>query len=167
MINIIVATSDNNVIGFDGSLPWSKQKSDLKRFRSLTIDHPVIMGRKTYDSITFDLDRRHQLVLTKSGVIGHNQNFCGCMNTTVFSSSEEALNFSLKMDKDVFIIGGSEIYNIFLPLADRIFRTVIHKEANGDAFFYIPEYYTLIEENSHSSDINNEHAYTFQLFERT
>jgi dihydrofolate reductase len=166
MISIIVATSENGIIGKDGSLPWRKQKADMGMFRRTTIGHPVIMGRKTYESIPFDLDDRHQIVMTKSRVIGHGQSFCGFGNTSIASSIEEAIEIADSHSSDVFVIGGSEVYELFLPIADRIIRTMIHAEIEGDASFAVPEDWELIEEKRHSSDIDNEHDYTYQLYER-
>lgn len=166
MINIIVATSENGVIGSNGLLPWSLQKSDMQRFRDLTVDHPVIMGRKTYESIPFDLDRRHQIVLTRSGIVGNGQKFCGYGNTTVVSSVDAAINIAKSMHNDCFVIGGSEIYKLFISIADRIFKTIIHTEASGDAFFEINGDWLLKKEDRHLSDSRNEHDYTFQLYER-
>lgn len=166
MINIIVATSENGVIGNGGLLPWKRQKSDMKRFRSLTLGHPVIMGRKTYESIPFDLDNRHQIVMTRSGIIGYGQNFCGFGNTSVVSSVDDAIKIANSIDSESFIIGGSEVYNLFLPIADRIFRTIIHAELDGDVFFNMTDGWSLLEENRHSSDMYNEYDYTYQLFER-
>lgn len=166
MINIIVAASENGVIGNDGRLPWNRQKSDMRRFRSLTLEHPVIMGRKTYESIPFDLDKRHQIVMTRGGVIGYGQNFCGFGNTTVVTSPDEAIKLAKSMDSECFVIGGSEIYKLFFPIADRIFRTIIHAELDGDAFFNIEEGWNLLEESRHSSDMYNEYDYTYQLLER-
>ena len=166
MINIIVATSENGTIGSNGLLPWTRQKSDMRNFRSLTLGHPVIMGRKTYESIPFDLDGRHQVVMTRSGTIGHGQNFCGYGNTSISSSVDHSLKIALSFDSDIFVIGGSEVYNTFLPIADRIFRTIIHADFEGDSFFYIPAGWNLLEEKKNISDINNEYGYTYQTFER-
>mgnify|MGYP001178441242 CR=1 FL=1 len=166
MINLIVATSENGCIGRDGLLPWNKQKSDMKNFRALTLGHPVIMGRKTYESIPFDLDDRYQIVLTRAGSIGHGQNFCGLGNTCIATNVDEALSIASSFDADPFVIGGAEVYKLFLPVADRIFRTIIHAEIEGDAFFNVPEGWTLVEEKRHSSDTNNEYDYTYQLFQR-
>lgn len=164
MINIIVATTDNDVIGVNGLLPWKKQKDDMKSFRKNTIDYPVVMGRKTYNSIPFDLDRRHQIVLTRNGEIGQGQFFCGVGNTTVVNSVEKAIEEACKHNKDFYVVGGSEIYNLFLPIADRILRTVIHTKVDGDVFFKVPKEWNLIEENRQTSDNYNEYEYTYQIW---
>lgn len=127
MINIIVAFSENNVIGNKGKLPWYIP-ADLKRFKQLTMGHPVIMGRKTLDSIGRPLPGRTNLIITtKFGL-----NYAEC---NPFSNVDQALKYALKLDKEIFIIGGAQIYKQTIDLADRIYLTKIHESFEGDAFF--------------------------------
>ena len=126
LITIIAATSENNVIGNDNKLIWHLS-DDLKHFKNLTKDHHVIMGRKTFESMPKALPNRINIVITR------NKDYVG-ENITVVQSLEEALNIA-KDDSQPFIIGGGEIYNLAIEIADRIELTRVHAEFNGDAFF--------------------------------
>ncbi|MDP7193960.1 MAG: dihydrofolate reductase [Dehalococcoidia bacterium] len=124
---IIAAASENNVIGNKGKLPWEIPE-DTKRFKKLTLYHPVIMGRRTYYSIPEEhrpLPNRTNIVLSKD------------MEPTrgvhIARNLDEALRFSESMD--TYIIGGESIYKSFLSLADKIELTRVHIECEGDAFF--------------------------------
>jgi dihydrofolate reductase len=127
-ISLLVAASENNVIGKDNQLPWHISH-DLKRFKLLTMGHHIIMGRKTHESIGKALPGRINVVITR------NQNYKaeGCL---VVHSVEEALMKSSE-DNEVFVIGGEEIFRETLPVADNIYYTCIHKNFDGDA--YMPE----------------------------
>lgn len=122
MINIIVAASLNNVIGKDNSLIW-RQSADLKRFKELTTNKTVVMGRKTYDSIGKPLPNRRNVIITRQ-----NMEIPGC---EVVHSLEEAL----KLDNEIFIIGGGEIYQKSIILAHKVFLTRIHATVEGDTYF--------------------------------
>lgn len=125
-VSIIAAMSSNRVIGRDGAIPWSIP-ADMRRFRELTLGHTVIMGRKTFESIGRPLAGRKNIVVTRqlkypaSGVI-------------TAGSLDEALRLTTG-DGEVFICGGGEIYARALPLAGRIYLTVVDLEAEGDTFF--------------------------------
>jgi dihydrofolate reductase len=122
MINIIVAASLNNVIGKDNKLIW-RQSSDLKRFKELTWGKTVVMGRKTYDSIGKPLPNRRNIVITRQNI-----EITGC---EVVHSLEDAL----KLDDEIFILGGGEIYKKSIILADRVYLTRILSEVEGDTYF--------------------------------
>ena len=122
MINIIVAASLNNVIGKDNKLLW-RQSADLKRFKELTTGKTVVMGRKTFDSIGKPLPNRRNIVITRQSI-----QIPGC---EMVNSLEEAL----KLDNEIFIIGGGEIYQKSIILADKIFLTLIETEIEGDTHF--------------------------------
>ena len=122
MINIIVAASLNNVIGKDNKLLW-RQSADLKRFKELTTGKTVVMGRKTFDSIGKPLPNRRNIVITRQSI-----QIPGC---EMVNSLEEAL----KLDNEIFIIGGGEIYQKSIILADKIFFTLIETEIEGDTHF--------------------------------
>jgi len=122
MINIIVAASLNNIIGKDNSLIW-RQSADLKRFKELTTNKTVVMGRKTYDSIGKPLPNRRNIVITRQNI-----EIPGC---EVVNSLEEAL----KLDDEIFIIGGGEIYQKSIILAHKVFLTRIHVTVEGDTYF--------------------------------
>lgn len=126
MINIIVAVSENNVIGKGNKLPWFLPK-DLKHFKEVTLKSTVIMGRKTFESIGRPLPNRENIIITRN----QSYNATGC---TVVNNLEKAL--SLVNTEDCFIIGGSEIYELALPLVDKIYLTKVDTIINdGDAFF--------------------------------
>lgn len=122
MINIIVAASLNNVIGKDNKLLW-RQSADLKRFKELTTGKTVVMGRKTYDSIGKPLPNRRNIVITRQSI-----QIPGC---EMVNSLEDAI----KLDNEIFIIGGGEIYQKSIILADKIFFTLIQTEVEGDTYF--------------------------------
>ena len=126
MISLIVAVSTNNVIGADGDLPW-RLSDDLKRFKVVTMGKPIVMGRKTYESIGRPLPGRQNIVITRR----NNFTADGC---DVVQSTEEAVEVAGGAD-EVMVIGGSQIYAAFLPLAERIYLTRVHTEVDGDAFF--------------------------------
>jgi dihydrofolate reductase len=123
---LIVAMARNRVIGKDGDLPW-RLPEDLKRFRSLTMGHPIIMGRKTYDSIGRALPGRRNIVISRQ----QDLRIDGVETT---SSLAAALEMTTEADK-VFVIGGQQIYLAALPVADRIELTQIDKDFDGDVLF--------------------------------
>lgn len=126
-LTIVVAVSDNNVIGINGKIPW-RIPEDMKRFKELTIGYPVIMGRKTYDSLPQKfkpLPDRKNIVLSKSL---ENQNGIYLARTI-----DEAL--TLAENEDAYIIGGEKVYRDFLPLTSKLELTRVHKNYEGDAFF--------------------------------
>ncbi len=125
MINIIVAVAENNVIGCHNKLIWHISE-DLKRFKSLTIGHPIIMGRKTYESIGRPLPGRLNVVITRSSDLVIE-------GVSVVGSLAEAIE--LTKDSEPFIIGGGEIYAQSLPLADRLYITRVHQSPEGDTYF--------------------------------
>lgn len=129
-ISLIVAMSQNRVIGHDNKMPWHLS-ADLKRFRAITMNSPILMGRKTFESIGKPLDGRTNLILSKN----INYQPQGCL---VFQSLESALDEAKKYGEEVFIIGGATLYEIALPLANRLYLTDIQAEFEGDTFF--PEF---------------------------
>lgn len=127
-VNIIAAIGNNNELGKCGKLVW-KIHEDLKRFRALTTGHPVIMGLKTYDSIGKPLPNRINIVVSKS-----TKNITGCI---VAPSLEKALEEAVAYDSnEIFVIGGSHIYECALPYAHRLYLTRIDASDNeADTFF--------------------------------
>ncbi len=128
-IKLICAVSKNNVIGNKNKLPWNLSE-DLKRFRKLTNDNVIVMGRKTYDSIGRPLPNRENLVLSKNKKLKID-------NVKVFSSPKEILDFyyTKKNKNDLFIIGGTFIYELFIDYCDYLLITYVNKEFEGDAYF--------------------------------
>ena len=124
-INLIAAIARNGVIGFDGKIPWHISE-DLKRFKDITSGHTVIMGRKTFESIGKALPDRRNIVLSAT-----RKSIVGC---EVCSSVDQALALCKDAEK-VFIIGGGEIYDQTLSMADRLLLTHVDKEVKGDVHF--------------------------------
>ncbi len=125
MISIIVAIAENGVIGDKNALLWNI-KEDMRRFRTTTTGHPVVMGRKTFESIGRPLPKRTNVVITRG-----DSTFDGC---EVAHSLEEAVAMFPK-DEEVFIIGGAQIYAQALPLADKLYLTIVHRNYEGDTSF--------------------------------
>jgi dihydrofolate reductase len=126
-LSLIVAMSANRVIGRDNKMPWHLS-ADLKRFRAITMNSPILMGRKTFESIGKPLDGRTNLILSKNPDYQPD----GCL---VFDSLENALNAAKRFGDELFIIGGATLYEIALPLAQRLYLTNIETEFEGDTFF--------------------------------
>ena len=145
IISIIAAIGKNNVIGSDNKLPW-KLSADLKRFRQITSGRPVVMGRKTFESIGRALPGRINIIITRD----EDYKADGCV---VVHSAGEALD-AAKGSGEIMIIGGGQIYKMFLPKADKMYLTVIEKEFDGDAYF--PEYgkdeWTEVSREEHEHD---------------
>jgi dihydrofolate reductase len=125
-ISLIVAVARNNVIGKDGALPW-KLSADLKRFKALTMGKPVIMGRKTYESIGKPLPGRDNIIVSRVGFRAEG--------TRTAPSVAEAI--ALADGAEAMVIGGAAIYAAMLPLAERIHLTRVDAAIDGDALFPI------------------------------
>jgi len=128
--NIVVAVGENRVIGKENRLIW-KISDDLKRFKAITSGHPVIMGRKTFESIGKALPNRTNIVITRNSDYVRD-------GIIVTNSLDEAIKKGHDIDNHIFIIGGQDIYSQAIEKADRIYLTLIHETAEGDAFF--PDY---------------------------
>ena len=130
-IAVVVAMAENRVIGRDGGLPW-RLPADMARFRSLTMGKPIVMGRRTHESIGRALDGRRNIVVTRR----HGYQASGC---TVAPSFEVALDAALDAPAfgaaEIAVIGGASIYERALPVADRIHLTVVHASIEGDVRF--------------------------------
>lgn len=125
MIALIAAVAENRVIGKDGRMPWDIPE-DLEHFKRLTTGNAVIMGRKTYEGIGRPLPERRNIILSKT------QKFDG-ENCVTVSSPEEAIREA--GDRDIFVIGGEEVFRMFLPMAEVLYLTEIEREYEGDTFF--------------------------------
>ena len=128
-LSLVVAMSENRVIGVDNRLPWSIPE-DLKRFKKITSGHPIVMGRKTFESIGRPLPNRTNIVITR------NKDFRSDGVATCFSL-EEALEWAAKAPgaEEICIIGGGEIFKKALPICDRIYLTEVKWPFEGDAYF--------------------------------
>ncbi|WP_221394073.1 dihydrofolate reductase [Dyadobacter sp. NIV53] len=156
LVSIIVAVAENGVIGKDNQLIW-RLPDDLKRFKKLTTSHPIIMGRKTFDSIGKPLPGRTSIVVTR------NQDF-KMDGIVIVHSFEEALKEAGKLDtNEVFVIGGGELYKMALSVADRLYITEVKTTIEGDTFFRItePGQWTESERTAHEAD--ERHPFTFNF----
>ena len=158
-ISLIVAISENRVIGNRGQLPWHLP-ADLKRFKRLTMRHHIIMGRKTFESIGRQLPGRTSIVITRQ----HDYNAVGAL---VAHDLKQALDLAAG-DKEVFIIGGAEVYRRALAKVDRVYLTFIHAEVAGDTYFteFDDSQWTKIDDERHPANENNEFEYSFRVYER-
>jgi dihydrofolate reductase len=159
MISLIVAASENGVIGRDGDLPW-RLSDDLRRFKAVTMGKPVVMGRKTWESIGRPLPGRQNIVVTRRPELQFE-------GADVVTSAEAAMAAAAGA-AEIMIIGGSEIYMLFLPLAERIYLTRVHAQVEGDAVFpTLGDEWRLVSDERHAADDNNDHDMSFRVYERT
>lgn len=158
-ISLILAVSENGVTGRGNSLPWHLP-SDLKRFRELTLNHTVIMGRKTFESIGNPLPGRRNVILSRNPEYQQ-------AGAVVVNSLAEAMRLA-EGDDEAFVIGGAQIHELALQHADRIYLTVVHADVEGDTFFlgFDPADWTLRDDKRHDADSDHEYAYSFQTFDR-
>lgn len=154
MVSIIVACSENNVIGKDNGLIW-RLSNDLKRFKALTTGHAIVMGRKTFESIGRPLPNRRNIILSKN-----LEAMDGC---EIMRSADEVLELAKSTDEELFIIGGGQVYEQFLPFADKLYLTLVHTEAEGDTFFPAlnRDEWTEVARESFKADEKNEFDYEF------
>lgn len=155
MISIVVAVAENNVIGKENQLIWHLP-ADLRHFKQLTMGHPIVMGRKTYESIGKPLPGRTSIIITRQK--GYTAQ--GCI---VVNSIAEALEKAKALDEQVYIIGGAEIYRQALPFTDTIYLTKVHHTFEGDTFF--PELaeaeWKEASAYHHDPDEKNTYGYSF------
>lgn len=126
-VSLIVAMANNRVIGQRGRLPW-RIPADMRHFKETTMGKPIIMGRKTYESIGIALPGRKNIVVTSNPTIDNP-------DLVLVKSVHAALKKADEGNGEVMVIGGGQIYAAALPLADRIYMTEVHKDFEGDAFF--------------------------------
>ncbi|MBF9255380.1 dihydrofolate reductase [Pontibacter sp. 172403-2] len=155
MIAIVVATDENNVIGKDNQLIWHLP-ADLKHFKQITMGHPMLMGRKTFESIGKPLPGRTSIIITTQ----QDYTAEGCI---VVHTIQEAIDKALALDEQVYIIGGAEIYKQALPLVDTVYLTKLHHTFDGDTYF--PELkeaeWQMVSEEKHAPDEKNKYSYSF------
>ena len=150
----------NREIGIDNQLPWHLPK-DLKHFKEITSGHPIIMGRKTYESIGKPLPNRTNIVISRKkdwfeeGIL-------------IVGSIKEAIKFGQKIDEDIFIIGGGNIFEQTMDIADKLEVTEIKTNIEADTFFpkIDPKIWTKTDEVCHEKDEKNNFDFCFQTFQR-
>ncbi len=160
IISIIVAIGNNRVIGIKNALPWNLP-ADMEHFRQLTTGKPLIMGQKTFESIGKALPGRINIILT----LDNNFKASGCL---IAHSIEEALQIAEEKGDEVMICGGVSVYKQFLPLANRMYLTLIDGNFNGDAYF--PEFnwqdWNETERVDNNSDKDNPYSYSFVTLQK-
>jgi dihydrofolate reductase len=159
-ISLIVAMASNRVIGLNNQMPWHLS-ADLKKFKKITMDSPVLMGRKTYESIGKPLPGRTNIIVSRN--LDYRQD--GCL---VFNDLKTALKKGCERAKEIFVIGGSDLYEATLPIADAIYLTIINREFQGDTFF--PDidlnYWSEVERVDIKDDPDVAFSYSFLKFEK-
>lgn len=158
-LSIIAAVAENGIIGKGNALPW-RLPGDLKYFRRITTGHAVIMGRRNYESIGRPLPERSNIVVTRRP--GYSAP--GCI---VVASIDAALAAG-RGASEVFVIGGAEIYAQTLPLAQRLYLTLVHAPVAGDTAFPDVDWnaWREISRERHEADEKHVYAYSFVTFER-
>ena len=161
IVSSIVAMAKNRVIGKDNKIPWYLP-ADLKYFKRTTINHHIIMGRNCFESIGRPLPKRTNIIVSRNPLYV-------ATNCIVAHSIEEALNMAYDhKEKEVFIIGGGQIYEQSVSFWDRLYLTEVDLEVDGDVFF--PEIdlsqWKLLSVDEHEADDKNEYPYSFKVFEK-
>jgi dihydrofolate reductase len=158
MLTLIAATSTNNALGKDNQLVWHLP-DDFKRFKALTSEHYIIMGRKTFESFPKPLPNRIHVIITR------NKSYEAPEGCIVVLSLEEAIKVCPK-NEEVFIIGGGEIYKQSIDMADKVELTRVHTTVEADTFFpeINPEQWELVFEELHLKDEKHVFDFTFQTF---
>lgn len=161
MISHIVAASENNIIGIKNGLPW-RLPNDFKYFKNKTWGMPVIMGRNTYESLKKDLPGRINIVLTK-------KKDWNAKNVFVTHEIDEAIEKAEESGaKEIFVIGGGEIFTQTMEKVNRIYLTRVHTRVEGDTSY--PELekskWKLVKEEPHEADEKNNYPYTFEVWEK-
>jgi dihydrofolate reductase len=158
-ISVIAALARNGVIGIENRLPW-RLPEDLAHFKALTLNHPILMGRKTFESLGRPLPGRTNIVITR------NRDYCqdGCL---VADSISAAIALCSGAD-EIFFIGGAELYAQSIPLADRLYLTEVDIEPLGDAWF--PDYdrsaFREVARESHTGETGDALKFDFVVYER-
>lgn len=159
MLLAIVACTENNVIGRDNQMPWHLP-ADLQHFKRVTLGKPVIMGRKTHESIGRPLPKRTNYILTRQA----DWRADGC---EVIHSIEDIRK--LAAQQDVFLIGGAQLYHELIDEVQALYLTRIHTELAGDAFFPTlqPDAWQLVSREAHEADERHAYAYSFEHWIRS
>ena len=164
-VSLIVAMSENRVIGRQNQMPWHLP-NELKYFKRMTIGKPVVMGRNTFESIGKPLPGRPNIIVTRNAEYDAD-------GVSVVTSVEDALDLAQQLSEhdanaEVMVIGGAQIFAVTLPIADRLYLTEVHAIVDGDVFF--PEFrradWRLVSREEHAADGANPYAYSVLVLER-
>jgi dihydrofolate reductase len=159
-VSIVVATDDRGGIGFEGRLPWHLP-NDLKRFKALTLGKPIVMGRRTFESIGRALPGRRNIVISRQA----GREIDGCL---VVPSLEAALAAAGDAE-ETCVIGGAEIYRLAMPRAEVVHLTRVHATIDADTFFPVLESadWEEVAREDHPADDRHAHPYSFVTLQRT
>nr|AIA18463.1 Dihydrofolate reductase [uncultured bacterium] len=161
MISAIVAVANKGVIGKEGDLPWYLP-SELARFKAITMGHPIVMGRKTHESIGRALPGRTNIIITRDKKFKAE-------DCVVCNSLDEALEAAAKSpgSEEIFVIGGESVYSEALPKVGKLYLTKVAASVNGDKFFrYNKSEWNQLSSEAHKADEKNQYAYEFKVLER-
>lgn len=166
MLTIIAAVGKNNELGIDNKMLWHLP-NDLKRFRKITTGHPLIMGRKTFESLPKLLPDREHIIVTRNKLYKVKNKKVEGSPVSIFYSIEEIMD-SLEKDKEYFVIGGGEIYRQLLSYTDKIYLTIVDEEFEADTFFPEIDFrqWEIIEKISGIQDDKNTLNHTFITLKR-
>ena len=159
-ISLIAAMSiRDRVIGNNNTLPWHLP-ADLAHFKAMTLNKPIVMGRKTFESIGRPLPSRQNIVVTRQSDLAYD----GCLMADSITSAIQCCD----NDAEIMIIGGAQLYRQTIEKADRLYLTLVDAEIDGDATFpaWQPDDWHVISEEAHSADAKNAYGYTFLMLER-
>jgi dihydrofolate reductase len=159
ILSLIVAMSEGGIIGHHGKIPWHLP-DDLRRFKQLTMGHPLIMGRRTFASIGHPLPGRRCIVLSRDPAFRAEGVETAPDLDTALARVADA--------PEAFVSGGAEVYRAALPRADRLYLTLVHAPIPGDVRFPTFDHtaWTLVEETLHPADAHHAHAFSFLRYER-
>lgn len=158
MIALIVACDEKNTIGLQGNMPWHIPR-DLKYFRQQTLHQTVIMGHQTYQSLGKALPQRNNMVLSRQNI--------QLNDAIVVHDAQQALDLAQSFQKDIWIIGGAQIYQLFMPFIQKIYLTRIHHAFHGDTFFHWDHHeWFLCEKTHHASDEQSAYDLSFYIYQR-
>lgn len=160
-LSLIVAAAENGVIGKDGKMPW-RLPAESAYFRQTTLGHPVITGRKNYQAMGRPLPGRLNIVLT------HQPAYEVPDGVVVVHSLPEALALpQLKQAEEAFVIGGAQLYQAAMPLADKLYLTTVQAHIDGDTYFsYDPAEWREVWSEHHPADTENKYAFRLRRLER-
>jgi dihydrofolate reductase len=161
ILSSIVAATENGVIGKDGGMPW-RLPAESAYFRKVTEGHPIITGRKNFEAMGRALPNRLNIIITSQ------KDFKAPAGCIVVHSLEEALTLpEVKSANEVFVIGGSQIYDLAMPLTDKLYLTNIHTTLDGDTFFkYNPSQWEKVWSQEHPADAENKYGFELTILDR-
>ena len=161
LVSLVVAAATNNAIGKNGTMPWHLP-NDMKHFKNITWGMPVVMGRKTFESLGKPLAGRKNIVITR-------QPGWKAEGAVVVQTIDDALFLVKETDaKEAMVIGGGEIYKTLFNKAGRIYLTRIEAEPDADTFFpaISPKEWKMVSQQKHEADEKNAYRYSFEIWER-